>query len=391
MKSFGKITAVLSIWALCFCIAVPTLSAQGLLKKAQNAVNSTKEKTEEKTKPTTETGNANANANTSTNAKEAVSPESAKTGIVVPATNARTTLKSFPKETETPPQPWEIADEQSLTTGHGIVNGRRLKGSVTATFKDGVLTIKGPGVMKEFATFEPRPWGAIRNEIKSVVVEDDVYNIGSHAFMGCENLTSVKLGKTLVKIGDGAFCNCTSLTELNIPKTVTKIGSGTGLECRTFDKCISLTAINVEAGNTEYQSDKGVLYQIGQVWTLMCYPAAKKGTSYKINDKTRFVWDGAFAFNPEIAEVTYPDETRDLGRLAFEDCPNIQSVILMGPSVKNIMSARAVSNSEFKFCSFAGVDVSKLKITVPAAMVEAYTTKNFDWEPYKNNIAAGNF
>ena len=393
MKSFGKIIAILSLWALCFCIAIPTVSAQSVLKKAQNAANAAKEKVDEKTKQVKETSNPGTTG-TATPASGTAGVGTKATGTsgsTTPADRVRAVSKSFPKETETPPQPWEIADERSLTTGHGIVDGRRLKGSVTATFKDGVLTIKGPGVMKEFATFEPRPWGAIRNEIKSVVIGDDVYNIGSHAFMGCENLTSVKMGKTLVKIGDGAFCHCSSLTELNIPKSVEKIGSGADMDTRTFDKCTSLAAINVEAGNKEFQSDKGVLYQTGQTWTLLCYPAAKKGASYKINEKTRYLWDGAFAFNPEISEVTYPAETRGIGRLTFENCTNIQSLILMGTDVKSIISRTSAQDSDVKFRPFSGVDISKLKITVPAAMFSAYTTNNYDWQGYISNIVAGNF
>ena len=52
-----------------------------------------------------------------------------------------------------------------------------------------------------------------------------VTTIGKKAFYNCEEITSVKLPKTITTIENSAFYFCTSLQEITIPKNVTKMGS----------------------------------------------------------------------------------------------------------------------------------------------------------------------
>src|ERR1700733_11957082 len=61
-------------------------------------------------------------------------------------------------------------------------------------------------------------------------------------------------GYPVTSIGEGAFASCPGLTSVTIPNSVTSIG------VQVFADCISLTNIAVMAGNPDYSSVNGVLF-----------------------------------------------------------------------------------------------------------------------------------
>ncbi|MBQ8897045.1 MAG: leucine-rich repeat domain-containing protein, partial [Clostridia bacterium] len=99
---------------------------------------------------------------------------------------------------------------------------------------EGTLTISGEGEMGNTV-----PWQSDRNEIKSVVIEDGVTNIGFSAFEVCSSLTSITIPDSVTSIGGEAFYDCSSLTSITIPDSVTSIGEG------AFVYCSSLTSITI--------------------------------------------------------------------------------------------------------------------------------------------------
>ena len=352
--------------------------AQSVLQRARNAVQSA-------------TGGNSGNSSNPAETNAASSTGKAPTSLTTvgdrAASEKREIRTSYNGETSTPPQPWEIATPNSLEFGEGLLRGRDkiVKGSVTATFENGILTVKGTGKMRNFGDGQfARPWGAIRNEITSIVIEDDVYNIGEGAFAGCENLASVKLGKTLIEIGGGTFASCTSLKEITIPKSVETVGSYNSYNMRTFENCTSLTAIKVEAGNEKFVSEAGILYsKSGKTRELLCYPAGKEGDSFRVPDDVHQVAEGAFSFS-KLAEVIIPAgggvNAMGIRAYTFERCSNLQSLVMLDT---NSVALPSLSHET----AFSGVDLSKLKISVPAALLEKYRTDNYsNWYFFANNI-----
>ena len=64
-------------------------------------------------------------------------------------------------------------------------------------------------------------------------IPNNVTSIGSAAFSGCQNLTSIIIPNSVTNIGWTAFSGCKNLTSINIPNSVTSIGedafAGSGL------------------------------------------------------------------------------------------------------------------------------------------------------------------
>ena len=61
------------------------------------------------------------------------------------------------------------------------------------------------------------------NQVKEYIIGDSVTSIGSWAFYGCSNLTSVTVSNSVTTIGSYAFCGCSNLTSVIIPASVKQI------------------------------------------------------------------------------------------------------------------------------------------------------------------------
>jgi BspA type Leucine rich repeat region (6 copies) len=173
------------------------------------------------------------------------------------------------------------------------------------------------------------------------VIPNNVTTIGDNAFSACHSLTNVVIPHSVTSIGINAFYGCISLTNIEIPDSVTSIGndafSYSGLTSVTipsnvsnigyeaFYSCSSLTAITVEAGNSAYRSDKGVLYAQNGT-TLIRYPPGKLESSYAIPQNVTSIGAGAFEACPVLTSVTIPSSVTSIGNSAFEGCSGLANI-----------------------------------------------------------------
>ena len=195
--------------AIAICLAATTFGAQaqlgGMLKKAAGAV------------------------------KKEVTPAAEK-----PAEQSTTGRIAQPAANKAPQQPWAV--------------DKNRKGTIQATFADGVLTFTGAGEMVDFTITmhdDERPWAANAKEITSAVVEEGITHLSEFAFYGCENLTSVSLPTTLVNIRGAAFYGCKLLTTITLPQKLEVFSTGTVPDGKgstnmvgLFGQCTALTEIN---------------------------------------------------------------------------------------------------------------------------------------------------
>lgn len=72
-------------------------------------------------------------------------------------------------------------------------------------------------------------------EIKDLVIPENVTCISSWAFSGCSSLTSLTLHDNMVNIGSGAFCNCPRLKHIYVTSQIPADCSGTKTFFCTYD------------------------------------------------------------------------------------------------------------------------------------------------------------
>ncbi len=105
---------------------------------------------------------------------------------------------------------------------------------------DGVLTISGMGDMYNYSDETVVSWYSYRDEITSVVIDNEVTSIGNNAFYDCTNLLSITIPDSVTSIGSYVFSECINLKTINY-----------GGDCTTWSSFTELgysdtTTVNIE-------------------------------------------------------------------------------------------------------------------------------------------------
>ena len=267
------------------------------------------------------------------------------------------------------------------TIGHHAFDGcQRLK---TITFSEGsTLKTIGDYAFKEC------------DSLKSINIPASVTSIGNNAFDGCSRLESINIPANVTSIGDEAFSNCTklksftfsegcklttigdifyycdSLTSITIPASVTTIN------IRAFDdfNTPNLTVVNVDADNTIYSSEDGVLFNKDKTTLLYC--PVKKSGHYTILSSVTKIRKKAFSCS-RLTSVTVPAGVEVIDDEAFQ-----------GGYLKSVVFDEGINltgfgNQAFAYCSIESIiippsvthignrvfDYSELKsVTIPASV-----------------------
>ena len=163
--------------------------------------------------------------------------------------------------------------------------------------------------------------------IEHVSIINGVTGIGESAFSGCDSLTSVTIPSGVTSIEGWAFAGCSGLTSVTIPNSVTSIGEG------AFSGCTALTSIVVDAGNPNYSSEGGVLFNKAKTTLLQC-PGGKQG-EYTIPNSVDSIGDYTFFYCTGLTSITIPNSVTSIGDYTFTVCTGLTSITIPN-SVKSI-------------------------------------------------------
>ena len=143
-------------------------------------------------------------------------------------------------------------------------------------------------------------------------------------------------GYTVAGLGSGAFEDCTSLVSVKIPDTVEYINFN------VFCGCSALKSIEVDANNSEYSSENGVLFNKKKD-AIVAYPMGKEDTSYVVPDGVLEIGVSAFQGCSKLTNVKLPDGVEIIDDFAFAFCYELESIIVPD-------SVRYLGDAAFLFC-----------------------------------------
>jgi len=85
-----------------------------------------------------------------------------------------------------------------------------------------------------------------------LVIANGLLEIGDKAFMGCDCLSDLGLGKRIRKIGSKAFAYCPSLTSAHLPDSIREMGSSVFEGCQNLDTVVLPDCLKVLENGTFY-------------------------------------------------------------------------------------------------------------------------------------------
>lgn len=288
-----------------------------------------------------------------------------------------------PVETETEadaPVPQESApDAAPLSTGAVYTGTLSENVSWSLDTGTGALTVTGSGAMEDYSSEESPLWN-YRSYVKSVTFADTVTSVGSYAFYGCTNLTTVDLGGGITKIGDSAFYECKALTEIVIPNSVITIGYAAFRCCRSlteivipdsvtsiggnaFESCSYLTSVTIGSGVTKIGSSAFLsCNRLSNV--IVSDPAAWLKISFGGSSANPLTYANSLYVGDELlTDLVIPGTVTSIRSYAFNGCTSITSVYIP-QSVTSIDQYAFNGMNSLKTVRYAGSQADWLNIQI---------------------------
>lgn len=235
----------------------------------------------------------------------------------------------------------------------------------------GTLTISGSGAMNDYEYGNDYPWMDYRDSIQTIVIGDQITQIGRYAFTGTA-CSTIKFGKNVRSIGERAFLECRNLNgDLTLPDSVQTIGAGAFQGCEKLSGDLTIPDSVVEIGEGAFRDCKNLngtltlgknLRTIGKEAFSGCaftgsltipegvteiadsafgagIPLKKYGMftgTLTLPSTLKTIGASAFSYADFSGELLIPDGVTSIGANAFEECDGFGGTLSLPDSVKTV-------------------------------------------------------
>ena len=239
-----------------------------------------------------------------------------------------------------------------------------------------------------------------KQDIRHVVIENNVSGIGYSAFSGFANLASVSIPSSVTEIGGYAFCGCKSLANIVIPVGTTNIGSYAFYGCdglksiilpsgllsigdNAFADCSGVKQLICSPDTPDLFSDNRNFKGAEGINVIIRGDSAETGQTFKgcnliksvtIQEGITGISDYAFYNCKSLENVTIPSTVTSIGEHAFNNCEGLTGITL------------PEGLTEIKDYAFGGCD-GLVSVRIPSS------TTSIGYEAFKNcsNLIAASF
>ncbi|MBE7037120.1 MAG: hypothetical protein E7403_07500 [Ruminococcaceae bacterium] len=145
-------------------------------------------------------------------------------------------------------------------------------------------------------------------DLTSVIIPDSVITVEDYAFYRCSSLTNVTIGNNVKTIGKDSFFYCQQLTSIIIPDSVTYIGEN------TFSACHKLKSVIIGNGMTSIEATT--------------FQNCSTLTNVVIGSNVKTIGRYAFGSCILLSHVNIPDSVTTIKEFAFHNCRQLTSLTI---------------------------------------------------------------
>lgn len=183
----------------------------------------------------------------------------------------------------------------------------------------GCTSLAEVSIPESVSTIENWAFSECRS-LTEVALPENLLSIGYRSFFLFDGLEHLVLPNNLQSIDEFCFTGCSKLTSGAIPASVTRIGEA------AFSGCKSISEFTVDAKNTTYCSQGGILFSVDQK-TLFCCLAGKSGV-VSIPEGVIYIEASAFSGCGELTGIIIPETVTSFGESAFSGCGSMTEIEL---------------------------------------------------------------
>lgn len=177
--------------------------------------------------------------------------------------------------------------------------------------------------------------------LKEINLSEGLLEIGEYAFLGCVSIETLNIPSTVKKLGDYALADCEMIASVNIPDALEELGVG------VFRNWAALKTFNISSNHAKYSildiEEGGKILLSKDQETLILYMPSNTVKKFVLPTTIKNI--DAYAFSgAKVQEVVLGEEVQEIGTGIFSNCTRLTTVSL--PS-----SLTTIPYSMFEKCS----------------------------------------